>query len=87
MSVAYALLLRQLQNMDWVSRHYYVGRIEKNRPALYDKVVELLAPDELLAGKGGAVKWPTSVRIIAKDGKVKKKNTQVTLHRYFRRAR
>ena len=76
-------LVRQLRQLDWVTRHHHMSGFKIHRPRLHAKVCCLMAPDELIDGTGGAKMWRSCVRIISKNGCKRKQLKQTTLHRFF----
>ena len=79
-------LVRQLRQLDWVTRHHHMLGFRIYRPSLHAKVCCLMTPDELIDGTGGAKMMRSCVTIISKNKRKQLKQKQLkqtTLHRYF----
>ena len=88
MSMQTALwVVKQCRHMDWVSRHEVLARLAAHRPRIHARIVKLMGPDEALDGTWSGVVLSPGCTVIAKNGYVKAKHVQKTLHSYFRMRR
>ena len=74
---------KELRKLDWQSRHELLRRLEINRPAMAQKILSNMSPDEALRGTNTGIKLREGVVIIVKNKRRSYK--QLTLHAFFKR--
>ena len=74
----------QLRRMDWIIRHKWMARLQVKKPKVYDEILKIMTPDEMLDGKDTMPALAENTVIVMKNRPKMKHLVQTKLTKYFK---